>query len=226
AIRMTADSTDTSFIWPARHEAGARSDPSLPPMGARFRLRTSYDISGYSAQARVVLRAMQRYGLILADNGSNWYFGGTSDPAWPQSLVDELKRVPASAFDAVDESSLMVSPDSGQVRTPSTATPAPVRPAPPTTTVVRPTAITTSSVAGPPGSIATWSTTTSSTGPEDARPVGAQTRALAPARSTGGGGPAWWAIFMGAFVCLCAGVALAVRRSRRRRGAPSDEPVG
>jgi hypothetical protein len=116
AIRMTAETTDTSFVWPARHEAGARSDPNLPPMGARFRLKASFDISGFSSQAQVVLRAMQRYGLIVADNGSNWYFGGAADPAWPLALVDELKQVPANAFEAVDESSLMVSPDSGQAR--------------------------------------------------------------------------------------------------------------
>jgi hypothetical protein len=116
AIRMTAQSTDTSFIWPARHEAGTSSNPDLPPMGARFRLKASYDISGYSPQAQVVLRAMQQYGLILADNGSNWYFGGTADPAWPSALVNELKEVPASAFEAVDESSLMVDPNSGQAR--------------------------------------------------------------------------------------------------------------
>ena len=116
AIRMTAEATDTSYIWPARHEAGTSSDPDLPPMGARFRLKASYDISGYSPQAQVVLRAMQQYGLILADNGSNWYFGGTADDNWPLSLVDELKPVPASAFEAVDESSLMIDPNSGQAR--------------------------------------------------------------------------------------------------------------
>ena len=95
---------------------GPSSNPDLPPMGARFRLKASYDISGYSPQAQVVLRAMQQYGLILADNGSNWYFGGTADPAWPSALVNELKEVPASAFEAVDESSLMVDPNSGQAR--------------------------------------------------------------------------------------------------------------
>jgi hypothetical protein len=116
AIRMTAESTDTSYVWPARHQAGTSSNPDLPPMGARFRLRASYNISGYSAQAQVVLRAMQQYGLILADNGSNWYFGGTADPAWPSALVKELKQVPASAFEAVDESSLMTSANSGQAR--------------------------------------------------------------------------------------------------------------
>jgi hypothetical protein len=116
AIRMTAETTDTSFIWPARHEAGSASNPDLPPMGARFRLKASYNISGYSPQAQVVLRAMQQYGLILADNGSNWYFGGTADSAWPIALVDELKQVPASEFQAVDESSLMINPNSGQAR--------------------------------------------------------------------------------------------------------------
>ncbi len=121
AIRMTAEATDTSYIWPARHEAGTSSNPDLPPMGARFRLKATFDISGYSAQAQVVLRAMQQYGLILADNGSNWYFGGTADDNWPLSLVDELKTVPAGAFEAVDESSLMVDPNSGQARPPGTS---------------------------------------------------------------------------------------------------------
>jgi hypothetical protein len=116
AIRMTAESTDTSYLWPARHEAGTSSDPSLPPMGARFRLKASYNISGYSPQAQVVLRAMQHYGLILADNGSNWYFGGTADQNWPIALVNELKQVPAGAFEAVDESSLMIDPNSGEAR--------------------------------------------------------------------------------------------------------------
>ncbi len=104
----------TAFIWPARHAAGAADNPNLPPMGARFRLKANFNISTFSPQAQVVLRAMQQYGLILADNGSNWYFGGTADPAWPSALVDELKQVPASAFEAVDESSLMVDPNSGQ----------------------------------------------------------------------------------------------------------------
>jgi hypothetical protein len=116
AIRMTAEATETSYLWPARHEAGTSSNPNLPPMGARFRLKADYNVSGYSPQAQVVLRAMQQYGLILADNGSNWYFGGTADDNWPGALVDELKQVPASAFEAVDESGLMIDPNSGQAR--------------------------------------------------------------------------------------------------------------
>ena len=114
AIRVTAESTDASYIWPARHASGATSNPNLPPMGARFRLKANFDISGYSPQAQVVLRAMQQYGLILADNGPTWSFWGTADTSWPQSLVNELDTVPSSAFEAVDESSLMIDPNSGQ----------------------------------------------------------------------------------------------------------------
>src|SRR5580704_10332040 len=116
AIRVTAELTDASYIWPARHESGSTSNPNLPPFGARFRLKASFNISGYSAQAQVVLRAMQQYGLILADNGPTWSFWGTSDTTWPQSLVNELDTVPSSAFEAVDESSLMIDPNSGQAR--------------------------------------------------------------------------------------------------------------
>jgi hypothetical protein len=116
AIRMTAAVTDEAFIWPARHEAGSRKDASLPPMGARFRLKASFNISHYSRAAQVVLRAMQQYGLILADNGSNWYFGGVAANSWPLALVNELKTIPASQFEAVDESSLMISPNSGAAR--------------------------------------------------------------------------------------------------------------
>jgi hypothetical protein len=116
AIRFTAQQTDRSFLWPARHQAGTASNPSLPPMGARFRLKSTYDISHFSAQAQVILLAMQHYGLILADNGSNWFFSGTEDASWPNSLLSELKTIPASQFDAVDESSLMSDPNSAAVR--------------------------------------------------------------------------------------------------------------
>jgi hypothetical protein len=115
ALRFTAVRTDRSYLWPARHQAGAASDPTLPPMGARFRLKAGYSISRYSPQAQVVFRAMQHYGMVLADNGSNWFFQGTQD-AWPDSLLSELKTVPSSAFEAVDESSLMIDPNSGAAR--------------------------------------------------------------------------------------------------------------
>jgi hypothetical protein len=115
AIRFTAQRTDRSFVWPARHQAGAARDASLPPMGARFRLKSGFSFAGFSPQTQVVLTAMQMYGLILADNGSNWYFQGQVDPRWSDQLIGELKRIPAGAFEAVDASSLMIDPSSSRV---------------------------------------------------------------------------------------------------------------
>ena len=128
AIRFTLASTDQSYVWPARHQAGSRSDPSLPPMGARFRLKAGFDIGGFRADTQVVLRAMQHYGLILADNGSNWYFQGAAENGWDPAFLDELKSVPASAFEAVDESALMVSTDSAAVVGGAHPAPAPQAP--------------------------------------------------------------------------------------------------
>jgi hypothetical protein len=118
AIRFTAQRTDKRHIWPARHHAGYALDANLPPMGARFRLKASYNISGFRADTQVVLRAMKKHGMMLADNGSNWFFQGTADNAWPSGLISQLKSVPASAFEAVNEASLMDDPNSGRVRTP------------------------------------------------------------------------------------------------------------
>jgi hypothetical protein len=106
AIRFTTNVTDRRYIWPARHQAGSVDDRSYPPMGARFRLKASFDIASYRKDTRVVLRAMKRYGLVLADNGSPWYFQGTSEKGWPSGMLDELKSIPARAFEAVDTSSL------------------------------------------------------------------------------------------------------------------------
>jgi hypothetical protein len=123
AIRFTAERTRTAFIWPARHEAGSSGSASLPPMGARFRLKGTYNIAGfcrnstpYCRDAKVVLTEMKHYGLILADNGSNWFFQGTAFPQWPDALVELLKRIPARSFQAVNTSCLMVSRNSGQAR--------------------------------------------------------------------------------------------------------------
>ena len=119
AIRFTTDKTDKRFLWPARHQAGSVNDPSYPPMGSRFRLKAGYSLAGLRPDTQTVLRALKTYGLILADNGSPWYFQGSQDTRWPAALLDQLKRLPASAFEAVDESRLMVSPDSGQARPPA-----------------------------------------------------------------------------------------------------------
>lgn len=115
AIRFTVSRTHRSYLWPARHQAGATNDLAYPPMGARFRLRGDFDLRAYSPNARVILSAMKRHGLIVADNGSDWYFQGTSDSRWPNALISELKTVPASAFEAVDVSSLRRSANSGRV---------------------------------------------------------------------------------------------------------------
>jgi hypothetical protein len=112
AIRVTASCTHNAYIWPARHKAGTK-DRHCPPMGARFRLKAGFDASGFSPAARAVIKAMKRYGLIVADNGSNWYFQGTVDPRWTYAFVDQLKRIPARAFVAVDERACRVAPNSG-----------------------------------------------------------------------------------------------------------------
>ena len=121
AIRFTAQQTQSAYLWPARHEAGSGSNPNLPPMGARFRLKASFNIAGFCAasapdckDAKAILTEMRHYGLILADNGSNWFFQGTAYPQWPNALVSLLKQIPASAFQAVNESCLMVSANSGR----------------------------------------------------------------------------------------------------------------
>lgn len=117
AVRFTTDVTDERFVWPARHQAGSINNRAYPPMGARFRLKASYRISPLlRADTRVVLAAMKKYGLVLADNGSPWYFQGTADNRWPNEMLDQLKNVPASAFEAVDTSSLMISPNSMKVK--------------------------------------------------------------------------------------------------------------
>jgi hypothetical protein len=106
AIRFTTDVTSRHHLWPARHDAGSTDSWDYPPMGARFRMRASFDASAFSPRARVVITAMKDYGLVLADNGSPWYFTGEQNRNWPPALVEELKRIPASAFEAVDTSSL------------------------------------------------------------------------------------------------------------------------
>lgn len=110
AIRMTASCTTRRYLWPARHQAGV-ADARCPPMGARFRLRARFDISHFGPGAQTILRAMQRYGLIVADNGSNWFFQGDVNASWTNGLMDQLKSIPAGQFIAVDESRCAVGPN-------------------------------------------------------------------------------------------------------------------
>jgi len=116
AIRFTTDVTSKHHLWPARHDAGSRTSLAYPPMGARFRLRASWSAAGLSSYAQRVVIALKTYGLVLADNGSPWFFQGEQHAAWPEQLIEDLKSIPASAFVAVDTSSLKVSEDSGAVR--------------------------------------------------------------------------------------------------------------
>ena len=106
AIRFTAEQTRKAHIYPARHDAGSSDDPALPPMGARVRLRASYDISKLPRQARVIAKAMQAYGMILADNGSNWYFSGASDRHFSDDTLHALDVITGKDFEVVDTSRL------------------------------------------------------------------------------------------------------------------------
>ncbi len=116
ALRFTAPQTRKAYVWPARHYASSLTGAQYPPMGQRFRLKAAFDISGFSPQTRVILRALKRYGMMLADNGSSWYISGAPDPRWDNDVLHELGRVHGSDFEAVDVSSLMLSPDSGAAR--------------------------------------------------------------------------------------------------------------
>jgi hypothetical protein len=116
ALRFTAPATRRDYVWPARHYASWRTEPPYPPMGQRFRLKAGFDISGFSADVQVILRALKKYGMILADNGSAWYISGAPDERWNNDHLHELHQVPGSAFEAVDTASLMVSPHSGEIR--------------------------------------------------------------------------------------------------------------
>jgi hypothetical protein len=102
AIRVTFARTRRGYVLPATHWASTSDDPYLPPMGLRLRLRADYDVSGLTGQAQVIATAMQRYGLIVADNGSNWFFQGAPSPGWDDEELDQLKSIPGTAFEVVD----------------------------------------------------------------------------------------------------------------------------
>jgi hypothetical protein len=101
AIRVTFESTRDAWVNPASHCAGDTSNAAAPAMGTRLRLRAGYRLGGFSGGARVVAEALKRYGMIVADNGSNWFFSGTSDRRWDDENLNQLKRIPGSAFEVV-----------------------------------------------------------------------------------------------------------------------------
>jgi hypothetical protein len=119
ALRLTMPGTRRAYVWPARHFASRSDDIKFPPMGQRFRLKADYDISGFPKEIQVILRALKKYGLMLADNGQSWFITGAPDPRWDDEVLNQLKRVKGSDLEAVDVSSLMVNPNSGLARWPN-----------------------------------------------------------------------------------------------------------
>jgi hypothetical protein len=114
AIRFTVPQTRAEAVWPAGHFASKLTDQQYPPMGQRFRLKASVDISGYSREAQVVLRALQKYGMILADNGGAWFITGAPNPLWNDGALSQLKQITGKDFEAVDGFQLFVTHHSGR----------------------------------------------------------------------------------------------------------------
>ena len=114
ALRFTIDHTRGAHIWPARSSASSLTGDQYPPMGQRFRLKASYDISGFPAPVQVILTALKEYGMILADNGTSWHLSGVGDLNWDDDTMHALTQVTGDNFEAVDESSLMVDPNSAE----------------------------------------------------------------------------------------------------------------
>jgi hypothetical protein len=106
ALRFTVSRTRRAYVYPARHYASSLTDPDLPPMGMRVRLKASFDVRGFPRQARIVLVALKRYGMLVADNGANWYVGGAPSRGWSNDQLHTLGRVTGSEFEAVDTSKL------------------------------------------------------------------------------------------------------------------------
>ena len=106
ALRFTVSRTRRAYVWPARHFASDLTDPSLPPMGVRLRLKAGFDTRPFPRQARIMLEALKRYGMIVADNGGNWHVTGTPDPRWSNDQLHTLHNVNGSAFEVVDTRSL------------------------------------------------------------------------------------------------------------------------
>jgi hypothetical protein len=106
ALRFTVERTRRAYVYPARHYASSLTARDLPPMGLRVRLRREFDTRPFPRQARVILEALKRYGMIVADNGSDWYITGAPDPRWSNDALHTLGRVKGADFEVVDASGL------------------------------------------------------------------------------------------------------------------------
>ena len=118
-MRFTVETTQRAYVYPAAHFASAETDPDLPPMGLRVRLKASYDISGFPREPRVVLQALKTYGMMVADNGSDWYVSGAPDPRWDDEALSAIRAVKGSDFEVVD--SRFLAPEAFVVSLPQTA---------------------------------------------------------------------------------------------------------
>ena len=156
AIRFTVPQTRRAYVWPARHYASSLPGAQYPRMGERFRLKAGFDISGFPADVQVILKAMKQYGMILADNGSAWFVSGKPDERWNNDNLRRLHEVVGSNFEAVDTSSLMISPDSGEARQAGTAVRVEVSPLAPYIYVGRNQQFT-AAVTGAPNTAVKWS---------------------------------------------------------------------
>lgn len=116
ALRFTAPRTQRAYVWPARHFASDVTDSAYPPMGQRFRLRADFDVASFSPEVQVILRGLQAYGMMLADNGSPWFLSGVPDDRWDNDTLREMSRVQGRDFEAVDVTGLMVNLESAQAR--------------------------------------------------------------------------------------------------------------
>ncbi|MCG6192404.1 hypothetical protein LFX25_04025 [Leptospira sp. FAT2] len=116
AIRFTAKRTQKAYLWPARHFASKITDKNVPPMGTRFRLKASFNIDGFSKENQIILRALKKYGMILADNGSDWFLSGAPHEKWNNDLLHKLGKITGDQFEAVNSESLMLSSDSGEAK--------------------------------------------------------------------------------------------------------------
>lgn len=107
ALRVTVPESQDGYIHPATHFASSSSNPNLPPMGLRLRLKASYSLAGFNGESLVILEALKRYGLIVADNGSPWFITGAPNPGWNDENLEEIKQVPGSEFEAVESGPIL-----------------------------------------------------------------------------------------------------------------------
>lgn len=101
ALRFTVVNSQRAYIHPATHYASDKTDTNLPPMGLRLRMKAGYNCSGFSSEVQVICAALKRYGMFVADNGSDWYLSGSPDTRWNEDHIHELQDIPGSAFEAV-----------------------------------------------------------------------------------------------------------------------------